>query len=454
MAYVFYSIYSLLFLLAFCVYTRRKYCHLSILPLLFFPHFNNLCLIKIGMTFSFFELYVFFLAVLILFTGYSFFSSYRQTATDKILLTFMLFSVISIVVAQIRIMTGNLSPSPGIREEPAARSIMSLNKLIVFLVMLPYIRTYFISRRVDIAKYFKIYLAWSALLPTIAVILQFAGIECRMFFNNPSFSDKAIWASPTRPFGLSYEASFYAIMCFLSFIGVYYVNRERLFNKWLCYLLFILYFVGVALCFSRTGLLILLLFVFIKNVGSYSLKKIVVLGLLVIVLVNVSVFGLSLVDRILSSFSINSDASTFERFGSMLGLLNLFWEKGLVLGVGIFNYTFYLYEYMPQAVISYMHFHKSSVIVSFNFILQLAAEWGFPLFVSFLYLCKKYLKPFCKDGFEKDWFIYLAILSLSVQMPNFSIAYIILLYLPSSLNQNVLKNAVFVKDRVLLSHPR
>ena len=258
--YVFYFIY---FALSLCILTpficKGKYIHLSMLPLLFFPHFNTTCFLKLGLTFSFFEIYLFAFSFLILLTGFSLTNAFRLNVSGKIFGLFLIISILSIFIAQFRIGLGNLKPSTFYGESPGIRSLMSLNRLFVYPVLLPYIRTFYVKKGVDISFYFKKYLAYSGIIPSIAVILQACGIECLLLFNNPSFSESVGWASPGRPFGLSYEASFYAFMCLFSFVGVYYAVRDNIISSSRGYILYTLYAMGVLLCISRTGMLVFIL---------------------------------------------------------------------------------------------------------------------------------------------------------------------------------------------------
>ena len=347
--YVFYFIY---FALSLCILTpficKGKYIHLSMLPLLFFPHFNTTCFLKLGLTFSFFEIYLFAFSFLILLTGFSLTNAFRLNVSGKIFGLFLIISILSIFIAQFRIGLGNLKPSTFYGESPGIRSLMSLNRLFVYPVLLPYIRTFYVKKGVDISFYFKKYLAYSGIIPSIAVILQACGIECLLLFNNPSFSESVGWASPGRPFGLSYEASFYAFMCLFSFVGVYYAVRDNIISSSRGYILYTLYAMGVLLCISRTGMLVFICFVCLKNCSQLNFKRLVFLLLIIGLLSQINWMGFNMMDRLVSSFDFEADRSTIERWGSAEGLFNLAIHKSLFFGVGIYNYFYYVMPYIPS----------------------------------------------------------------------------------------------------------
>lgn len=386
--YVFYFIY---FALSLCILTpficKGKYIHLSMLPLLFFPHFNTTCFLKLGLTFSFFEIYLFAFSFLILLTGFSLTNAFRLNVSGKIFGLFLIISILSIFIAQFRIGLGNLKPSTFYGESPGIRSLMSLNRLFVYPVLLPYIRTFYVKKGVDISFYFKKYLAYSGIIPSIAVILQACGIECLLLFNNPSFSESVGWASPGRPFGLSYEASFYAFMCLFSFVGVYYAVRDNIISSSRGYILYTLYAVGVLLCISRTGMLVFICFVCLKNCSQLNFKRLVFLLLIIGLLSQINWMGFNMMDRLVSSFDFEADRSTIERWGSAEGLFNLAIHKSLFFGVGIYNYFYYVMPYIPSEMYHLMNYSNSDKVVSFNFILQLWTEWGGDSLCVFFLFC-------------------------------------------------------------------
>lgn len=431
--YIFYLIYFVLF---FCILTpfilKGKYIYLSMMPLLFFPHFNTTCFLKLGLTFSFFEVYLFLFSFLILLTHFGLKNIFKLNLSCKIFGLFLVVSIISIIIAQFRIGLGDLKPSMFYDESPIVRSFMSLNRLFVYPVMLSYIRAFYVNKGIDVSFYFKKYLAYSGIFPSIAIILQACGVECLLLFNNPSFAEEVKWASPGRPFGLSYEASFYAFMCFFSFIGVYYAIRDNIISLLKGYILYTLYITGVLLCISRTGMLVFICFICLKSFSNLSFKKVSFLLLIILLLSQINWMGFNMMDRLTSSFDFDADNSTIERWGSAEGLLNLAIHKSLFWGVGIYNYFYYIMPYIPSEMYHLMNYSNSDKVVSFNFILQLLGEWGGILFLFFFSFVFYKLFKIRKEGMVTDWFFYFFIISMSVQLMNFSLPFLILLYTPKS----------------------
>lgn len=409
--------------------------HLSMLPLLFFPHFNVTCFLKMGLTISFFEVY------LLVFFAFTFLArnSYtmRIDTAAKIFGLFLSLSLLSIVIAQIRMGVGNLQPSFDYLENPAVRSFMSLNKMFVFIPVLLTIKRFYIERKINIPYYFKKYLAYSGVFPSIAVVFQYFNSSFMLLFNNPSFSETRGWDVVGRPCGLTNEASFYAILCFFSFMGVYYAIEEKIISQKVGTALYILYFVALVLSISRTGLFVFLLFFLFKYYRRLTFCKIVVCVCIVILASQITIMNFNIIDRLISSFDITADASTAERYGSAEAIWRLALDKGLLLGVGIYNYYYYLTPYLPDYMTDVVAYSKGTPIPSFNFIFQLLVEWGGIQFLFFgIYTFINLRKKVC-ESFVKDWFLYMFIFALTVQVLNFSLPFLILLYRK---NENTLCN--------------
>ena len=83
---------------------------------------------------------------------------------------------------------------------------------------------------------------------------------------------------------------------------------------------------------------------------------------------------------------------------------------------------FYLPDYMKDLV-----YERGFPLPSFNFIVQLWAEFGLPIFLLFMYMVVKYIRK-CKNSFINEWFLSLFLFALSFQILNFSIPFVILLY--------------------------
>lgn len=407
-----------------------KYTYLSMLPLLFFPHFNSICFLKLGLTFSYFEVYLFLLCFIILIKGFNYKHLFIFDTAGKIFIIFLAISLLSIVIAHIRISIGDLTPNLKLEHAPIARSLMSLNRVFVYPILLNMIRIFYKERGVDIHKYFILFLALSGIFPTIATYMQACGIEFTMLFNNPSYAILGI-LTPNRPFGLSYEASFYSIMCLFSFIGAYYAMEYKYINRTKSMLLMLFYFFGTILCISRTGMLILLVFVIWKNYQSIGIKKVMLALILLFVLSQIEVMGFNIIERFTSSFDDGADASNIERFGSAYALVELALDKALLFGVGIYNYGYYILDYVPAELLALKNYSLKDEVVSFNFIVQLFAEWGGFIFSCFIIYVFRLLSSNKQFVFMADWFLFFAVVSFSVQFMNFSLPFLIILYSPN-----------------------
>lgn len=406
-----------------------KYIKYSLLPLCFYPHFNVTCFIKIGLSISFFEFYLLTFAFLVLIVKTK--QRLLMTPIDKIFFLFLIISIISIVIAQLRIyIFQDLHPSIHLDETPIVRSLKSLNRLFVYPIPLMLIRNYFIQGKVDISFCIKKYLAYSAILPSIATLLQVLGVNFMLLFNNPSYSADLGWMIVTRPLGLTNEASFFAYMTFFSFIGVYYSQKDNIISKKRANALYCLYLLAVLVTISRTGMLVFLLFIILKNYNKLNWKKILVAILTLFVLSNVNILEFNLVDRFLSSFDFQADFSTIDRYGSAQAIATLALDKGLIWGIGIYNYMYYLYPYLPHYLQDAIPYGLKETIPSFNFVLQLLGEFGLPLLTYFILQTYFWLKRINHEKIIKDWFLYLGIFALSFQVLNFSLPFLILLYRP------------------------
>jgi hypothetical protein len=166
------------------------------------------------------------------------------------------------------------------------------------------------------------------------------------------------------------------------------------------------------------------------------------MGLILIVcffvLKNITITGFNIYDRLLSSFDVKADLSTIERYGSSEAILILAIDKGLFFGVGIFNYGFYVMKYLPDYMDVITHYDADHGVPSFNFILQLLAEFGLPLFLVFMSLSIYFVRK-TKDAFITGWFLFLFVFCLSFQALNFVVPFLIFLY-PALNEQDSLHN--------------
>ena len=147
---------------------------------------------------------------------------------------------------------------------------------------------------------------------------------------------------------------------------------------------------------------------------------------LTLLLGNLHIGGFNLFDRLLSTTDVEADLSTIERYGLAHALVNLAIDKSMVLGVGIYNYFYYLKFYLPDYMKDLVY-ERGFPLPSFNFIVQLWAEFGLPIFLLFMYMVVKYIRK-CKNSFINEWFLSLFLFALSFQILNFSIPFVILLY--------------------------
>lgn len=431
-----YIFYFLLLLLIPFFFQQKKVGHI-LFVLIFTAQFNVTCLFKLGVTFSFFEV-----ALLITTTLIFVQQVYRRkwkcstNNIDIVFLLFLAFSFISIGVAFLRLLFEDLKLTNEYPDIPTVRSFMSLNRPLFYLLIIP-VRNYISSSLpYDIyrEKFLK-YLAYSGIIPSIAVILQYLSIGFIVVHNNPSYSENAFRVVSyigIRPVGLSNEAAGHCYELFFCLIGLFYCYYQKYLSKKSFFLLYSLFCVSVILSISRTGLLFFIAYsayAYMKHSG-FSMKRIVgllsigVLGFLL--LSNLQIGGFNLFERLLSTADVEADASTIERYGLAHALVNLAIDKSMLLGVGIYNYFYYLKSYLPDYMNSIIY-ERGFPLPSFNFIIQLWAEFGLPLFLLFIYIIIKYIRK-SKDCFVNEWFMALFLFALSFQILNFSIPFIILLY--------------------------
>lgn len=399
-----------------------RYIRYSLIPLLFYPHFNVTCFFKVGITVSFFELYAILFFVLILLSKSRI--KLKANCIDRFFITFLFLSLISLVIAIFRIYVySDLSPHY-ILDSPILRGIMSLNRFIIFPFILIVIRTFYEAKGFDLRYYFIKYLAYSGFLPALAAIIQTTPIEFQLLFNNPSFGMNLGWSPVERPLGLTNEASFLSYMLFFSVLGVYFACKSGIIqNKW-AFFLYFLYTLSIVVSISRTGLVVLVLFCLLKNVRKLNLGKIIFFTGVVLLLSTLSFSGFNILDRFVSTFDVEADLSTIERYGCTEALFRLAIDKSVVFGVGIFNYLFYVQNYLPSYALDYA---SDYLIPSFNFILQLWVEWG-GLFLLMFLLGFYILFKKQSNAFVVDWFFYLFVFALSFQVFNFSLPFVIILY--------------------------
>ncbi|WP_157836766.1 O-antigen ligase family protein [Sphingobacterium deserti] len=416
------------------VFGKRSYLILFVLMMC--AQFNVTSFFKAGITVSFFEIALLLSSLPILLYSKSFLGSVRFTAADKVFFAFLIFSGLSVVIAVIRIGIGNLVPSfEYLDTNPILRSFMSLNKVILFVPLLIVLRNYLLTKwdSAFLNQKFLIYLAYSGILPAFAVLIQFLGVGFFLIHNNPSFGEdfKIVDYYVDRPVGLTNEASFFVYQLFFSFVALFECNFRGLIKKRLFIFIFILFAIAVVLSLSRTGLIFYIFFMLLYQFRSgLSLTKTigvaVVLSVAFFLVRNLNIYGFNIIDRIMSSFDTQADLSTIERYGSTQAIWDLALDKALLVGVGIYNYGYYATSYLPEYM-SVIQYSKDKPLPSFNFVLQLVAEWGIPLFLFFV--TRQFFKlRKSNDYFVKIFFMFLLFYALTFQVLNFATPFLILLF--------------------------
>lgn len=446
---IFYIFYISLFFVTFyfCIKCPIK----LIYPLIFSSQFNVTSFFKFGMTFSFFEINLFISIFTILF----FYSKeivikykIKFTESDKIFSLFLLISIISIFIGIIRVLLNNLSPDKYIVTPFYLRSFMSLNKIFIYLPFLIFLRTKLLNLYSNniLQNTFLKALAISGILPALAAILQFSNIGFYLIHNNPSFSESFRIEDyhGVRIVGLTNEASFFVYQLFFPTLAIYYCWIKKLLNKKYLKIILSIYILTVVISISRTGLLIYFIFLLLILFREYRMnfnliiKSLFIIIPLTILLSNINIIGFNLLERLISTFQYSSDSSTLERYGSMQALLNLLLSKSIIIGVGIYNYQYYIKQYLPDYM-NVFNYGNGDTPTSFNFLLQILVEFGLLFSLIFFLISIKLLKKNKNINFQKDWFIFLLIFSLSFQTLNFSIPFLILLYPNGNINENTLR---------------
>ncbi len=434
---IIYFFYIVLILLIPIFFHRKRY-DLVLMALIFSVQLNVTCIIKAGITFSFFEI-----SLLETFTIIYLESrfchktiSWRINKIDYIFVVFLFFSFISMCVAFLRLLYGDLPFSSEYPVPPMIRSLMSLNKPLFYLLLIP-VGNYILNK-IDTShcqSLFIKYLAFSGVLPAVAVVLQWMAIGFVVIHNNPSYSENALRITEyigIRPVGLSNEAAGHCFELFFAYIGLIHSGLKSLIGRKTFIWLLLLFVISVVLSISRTGLVFFIgysIYAYWRYSRQRTLSKIILsLGAGIVVVAALSqlkIGGFNLFERLMSTMEVEADLSTIERYGLAEALIGLAVDKGLFFGIGIYNYFYYLKDYIPDYVtISYPY---GMPLPSFNFIVQLIAEWGLPCFIVFLILSVRQIRS-CQDRIVNEWFISLSLFAMSFQILNFSLPFIIMLY--------------------------
>lgn len=439
---LFYLLYFLLILSTVYFFLKKS---IGILyPLIITAQFNVTSLLKVGITVSFFELNLFLLLFIVLLFQRQFsiawLSKIRLFLPDFIWIFFLVFSLISIILGLVRVAFGDLIPDPFMSPSPFIRGLMSLNKFFVFLPIFFVIRQYLLDNfNVEkINKHFLLAMIIGGILPSLAVIIQFLGVGFTLIHNNPSFSEtfRIETYQGARPAGLTNEASFFAFQLFFSNLALFYAFRKRIINFKIFITTALLFLIGIILSISRLGQLFFVIFYMVEfgryiNVFSSKgvLKLLFVMPILLVAvyfLSTISIGGFNIGERFMSTFEVEADLSTIERYGTTQALFSLLMKKSLLVGIGMYNFQYYIKDYLPDYM-DVMYYPKGVSPASFNFVLQMIVEQGVLLFLAFMALNVLILKR-TKNSFIRNWYIYLFLFSISFQTLNFSIPFLIMFF--------------------------
>lgn len=440
---VFYLIYFVLCLSS--IYFTNQHRIYILIPLIFTAQFNVTSFLKIGVTISFFELNLIIVVLSILITqtvkGLGINNMIRFKKQDRVWGIFLLICLLYIPISMLRVNLGNLHPDPDFKPVYYVRGLMSLNKFFFYFPCFYIIRSYLMQfySELDLKLEFIKAMAWSGLLPVLAVFVQYFALGSVLLHNNPSFAEiyRLQLYAGARPVGLTNEASFFVFQLFFSSMALYYGWKNGLFSRNVFYVISALYLVGVVLSISRTGLVFFAFFyliVWLREIRIFtisgflkSLKFLPIIALVVGLVLSLNIGGFNLGDRVFSAFKSEADASTIERYGSANALLHLFLDKCLFLGVGIYNHQYYIKSYLPPEM-SMFYYPKGTSPASFNFVFQLMVEFGLIVFLIFCFIERKLIFQNNTDRFYKDWFLFLLLYSFLFQTLNFAVPFLIFFY--------------------------
>ena len=419
----------------------------AVAALYFLATFDVTCFIKFGMTISYFE------SALLLLLIRSVFLKVRLIALDRkecLAIYFLALCVLSVIISQLRFIFNDLQ-SDASSIEMVARSIQSNGKLIFYVFILSILSRVYRISSIDFIKGVAI----GAIPAAIAVILQYAGVGLILIHNNPSFGMGFNIQTYTgqRPAGLTNEASFYAYQVAFSIIMLLVcILRKYISTVIWMYIIMCLYFTSLIASIARSGWVIIPALCMIiswleikRSSRDVNIRKtlvfICVLILAISLLTKLEFQGFNVASRFLSSFNTEADASTIERYASLVALLGLALDKSLLFGVGIYNYAFYIKPYIaPEVWKSF--YADNTVMPSFSFVIQLFAEFGGILFLLLFLGVYRYYRT--SVGAEKYWFLVALLFAMTFQVTNFACTYFIFILrnelVASDANQVILIN--------------
>ena len=409
---------TILFLL--CAKEYNKYFFAA---LFFLATFDVTIIAKAGLTVGFFEL-----GLILLFLKQLKMGNMKLCfqGKDKIYLSFLLFSFISIIIANVRLAIGDLS----VKENellPFLRSFMSLGKYIFYFVTIIFIRDHLAINN----KEFMYGIALGGLPAAIAVILQaLPFFNFILIHNNPSLMEPILriaeYSGELRPVGLTNEASFFAYQISFSLLALTEIILCCGVNKLKSFII-VIYGAAIIISLSRTGYLAMIIIFMFYIISSNKLSKkiyLISLGLIIIYFLSFAeYYGFNVLERFISTFDVISDYSTIERYGVTEALMSLALDKSILFGIGIYNYGYYIKEYLPESL--YAFYDYDYAVPSFNFLIQVITEFGIPLFILFFaYIIKIYRR--IDDRFSKRWLLLMLYFSLTFQIFNFSVPFLLL----------------------------
>ena len=218
----------------------------------------------------------------------------------------------------------------------------------------------------------------------------------RLLFNNPSFS-LAMGEYPFMGFyritSFCPEPAMFAnlLLCAIPVVAMCSVNKVKILGslKWNV-VIFAILLIAFLLTFSRGGYIVLFVVLSTMSVflTSFKLRAFLRMAGLVVLVVLIGLFvsrwfGIDAVavmsDRVFSTLDFK-DLSILERSTSIVAAFNIFLSHPL-FGVGLGNFGFYFYEYMPDW--GYMQLTDSPA--SNNLLFRIASESGLVGIVAFLY---------------------------------------------------------------------
>lgn len=227
----------------------------------------------------------------------------------------------------------------------------------------------FKNSRFDLFKLYKI-MAYSGIILSVIVFLQYTAVFPFMYHNNPSFGETGrftLFKLGYRPTGLSNEASFIGIYLVLILSLILYLKTRIKEN-----LGFVLQRSDVILLFgvffttSRLALIVALFLFILKS--SFFKKFLGTIIISILLLLNPTTYN-----RFLILFDGSGDNSTIERFGSNDAYVNAIFSDFNIFGTGYLNANSQVQFFLDPSVDIVLDGRQ---LPSFSLPLQLSVEFG------------------------------------------------------------------------------